>query len=90
MTSADYRVFVVTPERNELELVYSGKDEDEAIEVYEECRADTLFGVRVRNVHLIRGLDEHLARTDASWFGKIDPFKAEKVAAAQDRSKKRG
>lgn len=90
MTSAGYRVFVVTPERNELELVYAGEDEDEAIEVYEECRADTLFGIKIRTVYLIRGFDEHLARTDANWFGKIDPFKAQKVAAAQDRSKKRG
>lgn len=85
MSDLLYRVVIVSADRHEMTLMYSGEDVDEAIEVYEECRADTLFGIKVCDVHLVRGVDHPLARTYADWFTKIDPFKAAKVAAAKNR-----
>jgi len=70
----NYRVFVVSPGEGRYALLYSGEDINEAVEVYEESRADTLFGIDICNVHLTDADGNHLARTDAGWFGKINPY----------------
>lgn len=70
----NYRVFIVNPVEGRYALLYSGEDINEAVEVYEEGRADTLFGIDICNVYLTDADGKHLARTDAGWFGKINPY----------------
>lgn len=51
--------------------MFCGEDLDEAIEVYEECREESLSGINQCNVLLYDDNDKQLARTDYSWTGKI-------------------
>lgn len=69
-----YRVSVLNPKEGRYALLYSGEDIDEAVEVYEESRIDTLFGIDVCHVTFENGDGKQLARTDAKWFGKINPY----------------
>jgi len=69
-----YRVVISNNESGYHSLVYSGRDENEAIECYEQCRTDTLRGYEVCDVILYDGDGKQLARTDASWFQKIHPM----------------
>ena len=49
-------------------------DVDEAVQIYEESRIDTLFGIDICHVYFEDGDGNQLARTDAKWFGKINPY----------------
>lgn len=66
-----YRVMVDNPQEQRYGLMFSGVDLDEAIEVYEECRHDSLSGYDPCNVILINEDGKQLARTDMAWIGKI-------------------
>jgi hypothetical protein len=69
-----YRVSIKNPVEGRYALLYVGEDIDEAVEVYEESRCDTLFGIDICHVELADGDGNQLARTDAGWFGKINPY----------------
>jgi hypothetical protein len=70
----NYRVSVLNPKEGRYALLYSGEDIDEAVQVYEESRIDTLFGIDICHVYFENGDGKQLARTDAKWFGKINPY----------------
>lgn len=69
-----YRVSIKNPAEGRYALIYVGEDINEAVEVYEESRRDTLFGIDICHVELADGDGNQLARTDAGWFGKINPY----------------
>lgn len=69
-----FRVVVTNASEGYHCLVYSGQDEDEAIECYEECRLDTLLGENISDVIFYNGKGEQLARTYAEWHEKIIPM----------------
>ena len=66
-----YRVPVENPVQMHYGLMYSGSDLDEAIDVYEECRLETLLGIDPCDVLLMDQDGKQLARTDYQWTGKI-------------------